>query len=135
MLLSKTTGYGIRALVYLATKTESELSGLQEIAEHEKIPAAYLGKILGDLRRHQILRSVKGIHGGYELSRSPETITLWDIYEILDPAIDYPNCILGLEVCDSQNPCALHDTWLPLRNGYINLLKTTTIAEVAAGLC
>ena len=72
MLFSKTTGYAIRALVYIAKQPEACLCGLQEIAEEENIPAAYLGKILGDLRKLQLLHSVKGIHGGYELARASE---------------------------------------------------------------
>ncbi len=102
MLFSKTTGYGIRALVYLAKQTESQLCGLQEIAENENIPSAYLGKILGDLRKHQLLRSVKGIHGGYELAQSADSITLWDVYQILDPLIDCEQCILGLDALRGQ---------------------------------
>lgn len=131
MIFSKTTGYGIRALVYLAKQYESDLCGLQEIAEKENIPSAYLGKILGDLRKHHILRSVKGIHGGYELAHPADSITLWDIYQILDPAIDCKRCILGLSDCDENKPCAMHDSWVPLRDKFVDLMQTKTIAEVA----
>lgn len=131
MLFSKTTGYGIRALVYLARQNDSQLCGLQEIAEHENIPSAYLGKILGDLRKHQLLNSVKGIHGGYELAQPADSITLWDVYQILDPLIDCDQCILGLNHCEDKCPCALHDSWMPLREDFINLLQTKTIAQIA----
>lgn len=131
MLFSKTTGYGIRALVYLAKHSGGQMCGLQEIAKQENIPSAYLGKILGDLRKHQLLRSVKGIHGGYELAQSPDSITLWDIYQILDPLIDFDQCILGLNRCEEECPCVLHDSWVPLRKGFVDLLQKKTIAEIA----
>ena len=131
MLFSKTTGYGIRALVYLAQQADNQLCGLQEIASKENIPAAYLGKVLGDLRKHQLLHSVKGIHGGYELAQPAESITLWDVYQILDPVIDCNQCILGLSNCEDKNPCSLHDSWLPLRKDFIHLLKTKTIGQIA----
>lgn len=130
MLFSKTTGYGIRALVYLAKNESSKLCGLQEIAESENIPPAYLGKILGDLRKHHLLRSVKGIHGGYELAKSADSITIWDICQILEP-IDCDKCILGLENCVNNSPCAMHDSWIPLRDRFVDLLQTKTIAEIA----
>lgn len=133
MLFSKTTGYGIRALVYLAKQSESQLCGLQEIAENEKIPSAYLGKILGDLRKHQLLRSVKGIHGGYELAQAPDSITLWDVYQILDPLIDCDQCILGLEHCEDKCPCALHHAWMPIKDDFVHLLRTKTIAQISNG--
>lgn len=119
-------------MVYLARRSGSQMCGLQEIAEHENIPSAYLGKILGDLRKHQLLRSVKGIHGGYELSQPADSITLWDIYQILDPLIDFDQCILGLAHCQDDCPCTLHDTWMPLRKGFFNMLQTKTIGEVAS---
>ncbi|MEZ5344226.1 MAG: Rrf2 family transcriptional regulator [Pyrinomonadaceae bacterium] len=131
MFFSKTTGYGIRALVYLARQKESYLCGLQEIAEQEQIPAAYLGKILGDLRKHHLLRSEKGIHGGYELAQSADSITLWDVYQILDPIIDCDHCILGMNSCLDESPCALHDSWVPIRNDFVELLHTKTIAQMA----
>lgn len=133
MLFSKTTGYGIRALVYLARQEDSRLCGLQEIAEEENIPTAYLGKILGDLRRHNILRSVKGIHGGYELARPADAITIWDIYRVLDPVIDFNSCILGLSECGDSDPCVLHTAWAPLKEKIVHLLKIKTIAEIAYG--
>lgn len=132
MFFSKTTGYGIRALVYLANQMEDDhLCGLQEIAKEENIPTAYLGKILGDLRKHQILNSVKGIYGGYELAQSADSITLWDVYQILDPAIDCDQCILGHKDCDDKNTCALHEDWMPMKDDFINLLQTKTIAQIA----
>ena len=96
MILSKATGYGIRALAYMASQPEHGLFGLQEIAEHEDIPPAYLRKVLGELRRHRLLRSTKGIHGGYGLGRAPEAITLWEVFSVLeaDPYMDV--CMVAL---------------------------------------
>lgn len=134
MLFSKTTGYGIRALVFLARRKDTQLCGLQEIAESENIPQAYLSKILGDLRKHQLLRSVKGLHGGYELAKAAEDITLWDVYQILDPLIDCDQCILGLPDCDDEDACALHDSWLPIKVQLVKMLRTKTIAQISSGI-
>ncbi len=132
MIFSKATGYGIRALAYMASQPEHGLFGLQEIAEHEDIPPAYLRKVLGELRRHRFLRSVKGIHGGYELGRAPEAITLWDVFSLLeaDPYMDM--CILGNKVCSPESSCAFHDDWQRVRKDMVALLQNRTIAEAAA---
>lgn len=131
MMFSKATGYGIRALAYIASQPEHRLCGLQEIAEHEDIPSAYLRKVLGELRRHRLLRSVKGIHGGYELGRSPEEITLWEVFKVLeaDPFMDM--CILGNKVCGPEHFCAFHEDWQRVREGLVLLLETRTISEAA----
>jgi len=134
MIFSKATGYGIRALAYMASQSEHRLCGLQEIAEHEEIPPAYLRKVLGELRRHRFLRSVKGIHGGYELGRAPETITLWEVFSLLeaDPYMDV--CILGNKVCTPEWSCPFHDDWQAVRTEIVDFLQKRTIAEAAAGI-
>ena len=131
MIFSKATGYGIRALAYMASQPKHGLFGLQEIAEHEDIPPAYLRKVLGELRRHRLLRSTKGIHGGYELGRAPEAITLWEVFSLLeaDPYMDM--CILGNKVCSPESSCAFHDDWQRIQKELVTLLQDRTIAEAA----
>ena len=132
MIFSKATGYGIRALAYIASQPEHRLCGLQEIAEHEDIPPAYLRKVLGELRRHRFLRSVKGIHGGYELGRAPEAITLWDVFSVVEPDPYLDMCILGNKVCSPESSCAFHDDWQKVQKEIVALLQERTIAEAAA---
>ena len=116
----------------MASQPGRGLFGLQEIAEHEDIPPAYLRKVLGELRRHRFLRSVKGIHGGYELGRAPEAITLWEVFSLLeaDPYLDV--CILGSKVCSPESSCAFHEDWQRVRKELVALLQARTIAEAAA---
>lgn len=130
MIFSKATSYGIRALAYIASQPQ-RLCGLQEIAEKEGIPPAYLRKILGELRRHRLLRSVKGIHGGYELGRAPEAITLWEVFKVLEPDPYMDTCILGNTVCDTESSCAFHEDWSRVRKDLVSLLETRTIYEAA----
>lgn len=130
MIFSKATSYGIRALAYIASHPE-RLCGLQEIAEKEAIPPAYLRKILGELRRHRLLRSVKGIHGGYELGRAPQDITLWEVFKVLEPDPYMDTCILGNTVCGPESSCAFHEDWSRVRKDLVSLLETRTIYEAA----
>ena len=132
MIFSRATGYGIRALAYLARRTETGLCGLQEIAEREQIPPVYLRKVLGELRRHRLLRSVKGIHGGYELARPAQTITLWEVFRVLEPDPYLDACVLGRGQCDPKSSCALHEDWQSVRNDLVRLLQNKTISGLAA---
>ena len=134
MIFSKTTAYGVRALAYLASHSSNRLCGLQEIAECEKIPPVYLRKVLGLLRRHRLLRSVKGIHGGYELARPPQTITLWEVFRVLEPDPYLDACILGHGLCKQEGSCALHDDWQRIRKDFVQLLQDKTIAEIATSV-
>ena len=135
MIFSKATGYGIRALAYLANQNVGRPCGLREIAEAEQIPPVYLRKILGALRRHRLVRSTKGIHGGYALASPPQAITLWNVFQLLEPEPDLDQCILGYGengACDPDAPCPLHDDWQSVRQELMELLQTKTISQVAA---
>ncbi|MBK7704633.1 MAG: Rrf2 family transcriptional regulator [Acidobacteria bacterium] len=130
MIISKATGYGIRALAYLASQTDLRLCGLNEIAVSENIPPVYLRKLLGELRRHRIVESVKGVHGGYLLAWQPQNITLWDVFTLLDHDPYLDECLL----CGSrdENPkCAFCKEWKRIRDDLIGLFKTKTIADYA----
>ncbi|MBI4470010.1 MAG: Rrf2 family transcriptional regulator [Acidobacteria bacterium] len=131
MIVSKAAGYGIRALAYLASQVEGRPCGLREIAEFEQIPPAYLGKVLGELRRHHLLRSTKGKHGGYQLARPPEDITLWEVILLLEPDLDLDTCILGYGVCSSRSACSLDEDWQRLRIGLVRLLQNSTVSQIA----
>ena len=136
MVFSKATGYGIRALAFLASQAGNRmhggLCGLNEIAEHEQIPPVYLRKVLGELRRHRLLRSVKGIHGGYELARPPQSITLWDVFRVLEPDPYLDTCVLGRPACTPACACALHEDWQRVRRELVEMLQTKTISQIAS---
>jgi Rrf2 family protein len=136
MLFTKATGYAIRALTYLASQGVSNPCGLREIAEHEKMPPIFLRKVLGDLRKHRILGSVKGIYGGYVLARPPESITLWEIVQLLEPDPQWGSCLLGRGFHDGFHDgayCALHQEWQKTCEGFVRMLQTKTIAQLAEG--
>jgi len=130
MVFSKATGYGIRALAYLAKQSDLRLCGLNEIAGSENIPPVYLRKLLGELRRHRIIRSVKGIHGGYLLAREPQKVTLWDVFTVLDPNPYLDECVL-CHSQDSKQTCPFCGEWKRIGNDLIQFLKKQTIADFA----
>ncbi|MBX7223379.1 MAG: Rrf2 family transcriptional regulator [Blastocatellia bacterium] len=130
MIFSKATSYGIRALSYLAHRSDGPC-GLREIAQAEHIPAEYLAKVLRDLKKHRLLRSARGIHGGYELARAPETITLWEVFQILEPETDLETCMLGHAACTPEMECPLHQEWQVLRENLRHLLQSKNIAGLS----
>jgi Rrf2 family iron-sulfur cluster assembly transcriptional regulator len=113
-MLSATCKYGIRAVIFIASKQESNTNtGLKEIAEKLEIPQPYLAKILQTLARKKILRSSKGPHGGFFLMTPAEKITLMDVIEALDGRDFFDNCYVTGERCNFDEPdkglCILHN--------------------------
>ena len=73
---------------------------LYEIAERRAISVKYLEQIVTRLRQSSLVKSIKGPHGGYILSRSPEKITVKEILDAIDITL-IGNDIAPLEECNS----------------------------------
>src|SRR5207248_3084563 len=81
--------YGVRIMVDLARHYSERPRSLTDIAQAEMLPLAYLEQLAKLLREAAppLLVSTRGAHGGYRLSRSPETITMGEILRVLEGPI------------------------------------------------
>ena len=135
-MFSKACEYGIRSAVYIALQSlEGRRVSVGEIAEVIDSPVAFTAKILQQLTRNNIVRSVKGPHGGFEIEREDmDTVKLNMIVKAIDGDKIYMGCGLGLKECNEHKPCPLHDRFLDIRNNLSTMLRTTSLYELAVGL-
>jgi len=84
MKVSKRGQYGMRALCHLAETHGGGVVQIREIARKESIPAKFLEGILLELKHAGIVRSRRGIDGGYELAREPKDVMLGQVMRVLD---------------------------------------------------
>ncbi len=130
MLFSRPSTYAIRALTYLAMQPPGKLSGTREISERESIPKFFLGKVLLQLRRGRLLRSYKGTGGGYQLALPPDKINLLMIVRCIAGDELFDTCILEDHECGSYRQCALHESWVAIRDELRAVLERNTLAEL-----
>lgn len=128
-MLSRSGTHAIRALVMLAG-TPGTYSGAQMIADNTGAPRNYLGKILQQLARRGIVESQKGLGGGFRLAKKSDEITLYEIVESLEDVGRWGSCVLGEGSCDDSHRCAMHDRWRVIRDGYLEMLRTTTVRDL-----
>lgn len=129
MLISAKSEYAIRALVELAA-ADGEGRTCEEIAEAQLLPRAFLGRILNDLRRSEIVRSQRGHPGGgWRLARPASAITLTDVVTAMDGLLEVrePSVVGAVE---PSGAAALRDVWTALGRAVHNVLTDLTIAEL-----
>jgi len=132
-MLSNTSKYAIRAVIYLALfSTRDKKIGIKEIAKELDIPSPFLGKILQMLARHHILGSTKGPHGGFYLNKPALDISLMEIIELIDGSDAFNTCVIRNATCSHENPCSLHDKISRLRNEERMLYSTESIADLVS---
>jgi Rrf2 family protein len=126
--------HAVRALVVLARLPQGEYAGAAHIADAIDAPPNYLGKLLQSLLHEGLVRSQKGLGGGFCLARPPRKISLFDVVDPIEHFGRWSGCIVGRPVCSDDHPCAVHNRWKKVRTAYLALLQRTTIADlVAAG--
>ncbi len=135
-MFSKACEYGIRSAVYIALQSlEGRRVSVTEIAEEIDSPVAFTAKILQQLTRNNIVRSVKGPHGGFEIEREDmDAVKLNMIVKAIDGDKIYMGCGLGLKECNEHKPCPLPDRCLDIRNNLSTMLRNTSLYELAVGL-
>ncbi len=124
--------YGVRALVYLAGKTPGTLTLISEIAEVQEVPKSYLSKIMQQLVRSGLVRSRRGAKGGFELARTPESITLREAIEAVEGPINLNVCLEGPGTCSRDVTCPVHPVWKEAQKKLFEVLESKNMAELAA---
>jgi len=84
MKLSRTVSYAVRATLQLAQNGSSAPVPCSKLASEGEMPERFLLQILRVLVTHGILKSTRGVEGGFSLSRSPEAISLLEVIEAID---------------------------------------------------
>lgn len=129
MKLNKTTEYALRTLIYMAKKpTELYTAGM--LVEELKVSDKYLRRIMTDLSKSGFIKSTQGRIGGYSFAKDPSEIYLLDIIDTVEGADKLNGCVLGFETCSSTNPCAMHETWSPVRNELNKVFSQTRLSEL-----
>ncbi|HLC27008.1 MAG TPA: Rrf2 family transcriptional regulator [bacterium] len=128
MQLTRGGEYGILGVFYLAKQPPGKVVLLSEIANSQDIPQSFLAKIFQQLSRVNIIRSVRGAKGGFTLARSPETITVREILEVIEGPMRLSDCLVGPDLCARRPHCPLQLVWLEIHRQVTDILEKTTIA-------
>jgi Rrf2 family protein len=136
MIFSKAIEYGIKASIYVAQQSMNGYrSNLKDISEHIDSPEAFTAKILQQLVKGGIIRSIKGAGGGFALEiKEMKKIKLADIVLALDADFLDSTCVLGLKHCSETNPCPVHHKYKGIKKETLHLLKNTTLLEMSTNL-
>lgn len=128
-MFSLTTQYAIRAIVLLAYHHHDELVGNTTLAETAKIPPSYLSKVLQSLVKSGLVQSRRGVKGGFHLTFDPQTITLLDVVNAVDPIPRIKGCPLGLD-SHQDMLCPVHAHLDCAMAKVEEILSSATIAEL-----
>ena len=126
MKISKKTQYGLRAMVFLAEKKKGEIFSLKEISEKESIPFSFLEKIFLRLEKSGVLKSRKGVKGGYCLSQPASKITVAGVMKALEGKISLVDC----SFCRQTRRCRAKNAWKKIQESLNKALRSITLKDL-----
>lgn len=127
-MFSQTVEYALRASVALASD-QSRTWTVHEIADASRAPVHYLSKVLQRLARARLVQSVRGLRGGYRLSRPAEDVSVYDVVSAVEPIPRLTRCPLGLSG-HAGGLCPLHRRLDEAAAVMEASLRATSLAEL-----
>ncbi len=127
MRLSTRVRYGVRLMLSLAENWGKGPTMLSDIARRQSISEKYLSLIVIPLRTKGLITSTRGAHGGYELARPPEEITVEQILEAIEGKPALVDCIENSGRCPRADECVTRDIWASLGDTITQALDSVSL--------
>ena len=133
MRVSAKADYALRACVELAAVEGGGAIKGERIAQAQEIPLKFLENILGDLRHAGLVRSQRGVEGGYWLARPASQITLAEVIRAVEGPLANVRGARpeSIEYAGSAEP--LREVWVAVRASLRAVLEQVTLADVVRG--
>ena len=138
MKLSTKGEYATRALLELSVLDGPRALSEHELSERTRISPKYLEQIMMRLRSANIVRSHRGVNGGYELARPSTNITVGEVVRLMDGPLAPSSCAsesahvpCPAYRCPTEVGCVLRGLWTDVREAIAGVLDRTTFGQLA----
>lgn len=129
--MGKLTDYGIVLMSYLAANRDVQHSA-HTIAEAVKVPLPTVRKVLKSLSHGGLLKSERGVMGGYSLNNSPDKISVAEIITAIEGPIALTECVSDESHCEQETHCAVQTNWTRINNAVFHALDEVKLADMLA---
>jgi len=130
--LTSAADYAIRAMIHLACLPEGTQALRDEIARAQKIPTSFMAKILRSLVRAQLLRSSRGVNGGFALARAPHEINLLEVVEAIEGPLRLNECSSNPNECEHGMSCPAAPVWTAVQDSMRQILKSASLEALVS---
>ena len=132
MQFTKAEEYGMFGVLYLAEKDRSVVTPLSEISQAQQIPEKFLAKIFQSLSKAGIVRSHRGVRGGFTLSRDPREITIKEVLETIQGPYFLMKCLQDKDACirRPEEFCALREVLMIGQKKLVSVFEQYSLADM-----
>ena len=132
MKVSKASAYSLHALMYMVRHITQLPATTNTIAKAEGIPSGYLAKIFQKLVKAGLVKAVRGKNKGYIFAKSPEEINLLELFELIEGASLFDDCLLRHCECGgTPENCCIFAKWISATKKIKQLFLETSLTTAA----
>ncbi len=133
MKFSAKLEYALLALLYLKCEPDEMPVSGRKLSEKLSIPYRFLERILSDLKRGGLVRSVRGYQGGYKLNTDPKEISIYDVYQVIEGKLEPWDCSVSMDRCNTNhNRCVISHFYADFKQTLIKLMQGYTLQRLCA---
>jgi len=129
MRLTTKGRYAVTAMLDLAIHADEGPVSLADISERQGISLSYLEQLFAKLRRNELVRSVRGPGGGYQLNREQHEIDVAQVIDAVNESVDATGCGHN-GGCQGGNICLTHHLWCDLSSQIHSFLSQISLADL-----
>jgi len=130
--LTSAADYAIRAMIYLSCLPDGGIALRSEIAESQNIPTSFMAKILRSLVRARLLKSSRGVNGGFSLARHTGEISMLEIVEAIEGPLALTECVPSPTGCEWSADCPASYVWMKVQENVKDTLRATTLEDLVS---
>ncbi|MDU5224173.1 MAG: Rrf2 family transcriptional regulator [Finegoldia magna] len=130
MRLSTRGRYGLAAMIYLGKKYGDNPVSLNEISKATGLSNNYLEQLIRELKKQDLVISVRGVQGGYLLKKSPKEISVSEILECLEEFFGVTECSVVPGLCSREDTCPSRLIWTQMHDDMINSIKNVSLQDL-----
>jgi Rrf2 family protein len=130
--LTKADDYAVRAMIHLACLPDGRMAMRSEIAEAQGIPSSFMAKILRSLVRAGLLRSSRGVNGGFALARGAAEVNLLEIVEAIEGSLNVSACVPDPGCCPLSCECPAAPVWFHVQESIQQILEGTSLETLVS---
>ncbi len=130
MKLSTRGRYSTRLMMELALRFGKGPVLLKDISKSQDISLKYLGQLIIPLKIAGLIKSTRGSHGGYFLSRSPDKISLSEVVTAVEGPIAFSECVDSPDICYRSKTCVAREVWEKASRQFNETLDSITLADM-----
>jgi len=132
MKLNSKGRYAVMALADIANFNKNIPVSLRDISLRQGISLLFLEQIFSKLKKHNIVNSIRGVNGGYILSKNPDEIKLSNIFYAVQEEVKTVKCKKeSKKGCNGKSyKCITHNLWDELENHIQSFFNKKNLADL-----